>query len=42
MIKKLNAIIDKYNELSVELSIPEIVSDINLYKKKRIVQIYKK
>ena len=33
MINKLNDIINKYNELSNELSKPEIVSDLKLYKK---------
>ena len=33
MINKLNEIIDKYNELADQLSKPEIISDLNLYKK---------
>ena len=33
MINKLNEIINKYNELADKLSKPEIISDLNLYKK---------
>ena len=33
MINKLNEIINKYNELADQLSKPEIISDLNLYKK---------
>ena len=33
MINKLNNIINKYNELANELSKPEIISDLKLYKK---------
>ena len=33
MIDKLNDIIDKYNDLSNQLSKPDIIADLNLYKK---------
>ena len=33
MINKLNEIINKYNALAIQLSKPETVADLNLYKK---------